>query len=188
MRPERVYVLFDKVEGIEVRGCFEALEDVDRDILSGADWTNARFRDVWFEWAGQGVALKLTLCGGEEKPILGLVRPGNALAVHGRNSALRDSLLETAPAHRYGAREQRYQGIGRVLVARLIDESRAQGAEGRVLVRPVRDSTPFYRKLGFRDTPMPPYLRLETPEAEAVLQACTPSSIGQGGTERDDEY
>ena len=177
MRPDSVYFLFDAVAGKDVCVRFEPLTESDRATLNEAKWREARFRDVWLEWARHGVALKLTRCDGEEQPILGLIRPGMAPSINGRAGALRDSLLETSPAYRHGTAERRYRGIGRVLGARLVAESNAQGAEGRVLVRPVRDSIPFYRNLGFRDTPILAYLKIETREAETLLQACTPSSI-----------
>ena len=62
---------------------------------------------------------------------------------NGKSDALRDSLLEAASAYRYKREKRKYRGIGRVLVAKLVVESKNLGAEGRLLVRSVQGSTGF---------------------------------------------
>ena len=171
----RVYYVYDSIVGRDVQVRFEPLTDADRGHLNGPEWLGARFGDVWLESAGRGVALKLTLRDGSAKPVLGVVRLGIAPSTNGHKGALRSSVLETAPAHRFGAVARRYRGVGRVLVARLIVESKAQCANGRILLRPARGSVTFYRSIGFLDSPMRPYLRLEPEDADALLTACTSS-------------
>ena len=62
---------------------------------------------------------------------------------NGKSDALRDSLLEAASAYRYKREKRKYRGIRRVLVAKLVVESKNLGAEGRLLVRSVQGSTGF---------------------------------------------
>ncbi len=140
--------------------------------MDGEDWRGGRFLEVWKEALGQNTALKLTLCEGEEKPLLGIVRLGTAPRLNGTVGALRGSLLEAAPIHRHGKAGQRYRGIGEVLVARLVIESKIQGAEGPVRVRPIRGSEAFYKKLGFITAPNSVYAILEVEKAEALLKLC----------------
>lgn len=167
------YLLFDIVAHKDVRVCFEPLIEADRAELRSVRWQNARFRDVWDEWVGLGLVLKLTLCDGLERPLLGMVRTGTVQRFNGIGGALRDSLLEAAPEHQYGVQGRRYRGIGRVLVAHLVRESRQQGAKGRLFVRPVRSSIPFYRKLGFKPIQDGPYYVLQEQEASEILRTYT---------------
>ena len=177
MTVKTIYTITDTRQNVKVNACFEPLTASDNEALKGEDWQAARFGDVWKELAQREVAQKLTLCDGDERPVLGLVQIGTVQRTNGGEKMLRDSLLEAALVHRHGTAQRRYSGIGRVLIARLIVESKAQGAEGRLLVRPVPSSVPFYRKLGFQEARIPLYFRLAVREAEALLQACTlPSS------------
>ena len=157
--------------------CFEPLTAEDSYALNGDDWKGARFSDVWKEWATHNLLLKLVLCDGNDDTILGIVRLGSARRISGGATILRDSLLETAPALQFRAGGRQYRGIGRVLVARLVVESKAQGAEGRVLVVPVHGSSAFYHTLGFRESRVKGEFRLQVQEAEALLKMCTIVSL-----------
>ena len=137
-----VYFVTDAA-GQQVEVCFDMLTADDSNALNGDDWQGARFGDVWREWAAHEVALKLVLCDGSDESILGIVKIGIIRRISGGSRSLRDSLLETAPIHRHDAEQRYYRGIGRVLVARLAAESKAQGVEGRVLVVPVQGSAAF---------------------------------------------
>ena len=167
-----VYYITDTRRNVKVSVCFAPLTADDRTLLVGEDWQGARFQDVWIESAEHGVGLKLTLCAEKDGPILGLVRLGTAPQLNGDKGPLRSSLLEAAPVHQYGTTQRAYKGIGRVLVERLVEESKAQGADGSVLVRPSQDSIPFYRGLGFQDSRIKYHMLLKTMEAEALLKAC----------------
>lgn len=173
MNSQTIYTIMDMRSNVKVNVCFETLTASDKEILRGEDWQAARFSAVWKELAEREVALKLTLCDGDEKPVLGLVQIGTVQRINLGEIMLRDSLLETAPVHRHGTAQRHYKGVGRVLIARLVVESKVQGAEGRLLVRPVPSSIPFYPKLGFQEARIPSYFRLAVREAEALLQACT---------------
>lgn len=158
--------------GQKIEVCFETLAEDDVPTLNESDWRGARFWEVWKTLAEHKTALKLTLCD-EKTQILGLVQIGQVLPAAGEAKALHHSLLEAAPVFRFGATERKYRGIGRVLVARLVAESKAQGAEGRLLIQPVPTSLPFYRTLGFVAARNPRWLRLSKWEAEQLLAACT---------------
>ena len=175
MNPKPTYTITDTRRNVKVDVCFEPLVVSDTEILRGEDWQGARFRDVWLALAEREAAQKLTLCDGAEKPILGLVQMGTLRRMNDGATVLRDNLLEAAPVHRHGTAQRGYKGIGRVLVTRLVEESKAQGAEGQLLVRPVTSSIPFYQALGFRQAPIPFYFRLAGREAEALLQTYTPT-------------
>lgn len=176
-QPENnIYFVTDAAEQ-QVKVCFETLTANDSATLEGDDWQGARFGDVWKEWAEHEVALKLTLCSGEVKPILGVLKPGTAAEIYGGAIILRDSWLETAPVYRHDTEGRRYRGIGRILVARLIVESKKQGAGGHVLVSPTKDSIPFYRRLGFEESRIKYHLRLNVQEAELLLKTCMSPSL-----------
>lgn len=127
---EEVYFVTDSA-GQQVNVCFEPLTGNDSSALEGDDWQGAQFGEVWKAWAEHEVALKLVRCDGSDKSILGVVKIGTVRRANNRGGYLRDSLLETAPVYRHDMKARRYRGIGRVLVARLVAESKAQGAEGR---------------------------------------------------------
>ncbi len=173
---KQVYFLRDLLAGKDVAVCFEPLTADDTNALNGPDWQRARFGAVWKVWAEHELALKLTLCEGEGELVLGLVKLGTVQRINGAGS-LCDSLLEAAPIHRSGAIGRRYRGIGSVLVARLVVESKAQGAEGRLRVRPAQGSIPFYERLGFLSVSGTPYYVLEAKQAEELLTACMPSPM-----------
>lgn len=166
------YFLFDTVVGEEIAVCFEPLTEADHPALESEDWRGARFLDVWKESIGHDIALKLTLCEGEDKSLFGILRLGNTLRTSGHAGALKGSLLETAPVYRHSMTGRRYHGIGRVLVARLVMESKAQGAAGRLRIRAARDSEAFYEKLGFIRTRETAIFVLEANKAEELLRLC----------------
>ena len=88
---------------------------------------------------------------GQDDFIFGLLRMGVSLSartVHGKLNT--GSVLETAPHLRYHIRERRYQGVGKVLVARLIAESILRGYGGALIVSPRPQAIPFYLHLGFQ--------------------------------------
>jgi len=152
----------------------------DISALNGDDWKGARFGEVWKQWAEHELALKLVRCDGGDKSVLGLVKIGVTRQIVGGAISLRDNLLETVPIYRYDKQHRQYRGIGRVLIARLVAASRAQGAGGRLFISPVPTSLPFYRALGFVPTRNPRYWRLKTLEAEQLLIECT-SPFEQSG-------
>lgn len=104
------------------------------------------------------------------------MRLGTLPQSDGETRALSGSLLEANPVYRYGSVQRRYRGIGRVLVARLVVESQLQGAQGRLFIRPVEESRPFYTRLGFLTVPRQPYMRLRVQEAEILLRHCRSAS------------
>lgn len=171
-----VYTIKSTRNNSAINVYFESLTTEDTPILKGEDWQGARFGETWKALAEHDVAQKLTLQEGEEKPLLGMVYIGTVRKYNGHNSVLRDNLLEVAPVYRYGEEGRSYRGIGRVLVARLIAASMELGAEGRLLVRPVPSSIPFYRKLGFQEARIPHYFQLGIQEARDLLKSCTPLS------------
>ena len=166
--------------------CFEPLTADDTHALNGDDWRGARFGAVWKEWAAHNLALKLVRCDSSDPSLFGIVKLGTAAQITVGATILRDSLIETAPAHQFGTAGRRYRGIGRILIARLVMESKAQGANGRVLVLPVEGSTPFYLALGFQVSRIKYRLRLEEREAETLLKTCLSASLlqRQNGEER----
>ncbi len=170
-----IYFVTDAT-GQQVKVCFEPLTSKDSNALNGDDWQGARFGAVWKVWAEHDIALKLTLCNDDGKPVLGIVRLGTVQRIDGAAGSLCDSLLEASPVYRFGAAVRRYCGIGRVLVARLVVESKAQGAEGRLRIRPAEGSIPFYQRLGFISASGTPFYVLKTQKAEELLAACTPAS------------
>lgn len=149
---------------------FERLAAEDEAELNGAEWAEARFVDVWREFIGEGRTLKLVCVEEQDRRIQGLVRIGEVTRADG---SLKRSLLETAPFNRQEAGEQRaYRGVGRVLVARLVVESYQQGGRGKVTVRAARGTAPFYRAIGFKDSPRwLDHLLLDEAEAAELLQA-----------------
>lgn len=157
---------------VKVNVCFEPLTTDDVKTIRGEDWRTALFYEVWIETAEHETGWKLTLCEGEDKPILGLIRLGTAPQLNGDKGALSGSLLESVPVHQYGTAQRGYKGIGRVLIARLVEESKAQGADGSVRVRPAQGTVPFYERLGFYPSRIAPYYRLDAQAAEILLRAC----------------
>lgn len=168
-----IYTITDMRQNERVEVCFEPLTANDLVEFERDDWQGARFSDVWRELAQYEIAEKLTLCAGTDKPLLGIVQVGTVRMGEGRVTPLRDSLLEVAPVHQFITGRRSYKGIGRVLVARLIEASREKGAEGRLLVRPVPSSVPFYRKLGFQDARIPHYMQVGVQGANAIFAQAT---------------
>ena len=157
--------------GQRVKVCFAPLTADDSDALNEDEWQGARFGEVWKAWAEHEIALKLTLRDSSDTSILGIVKVGGAQRENGKPDVLRNSLLEAAPAHRFQAEGRRYRGIGRVLVAQLVIESKTQGAGGRLLIRPVSDSTGFYEQIGFRPLSDNNYI-LEAQKPDELLKTC----------------
>ena len=94
--------------------------------------------------------MKLVCREGQDTTIQGIVHIGKIVFFGG---PLRKSLLEAAPCNRKETESQRYRGVGRILVARLVVESFQQGGQGRVIVVPRKEIIPFYSKLRFTFSP-----------------------------------
>lgn len=132
---------------------FRGTAEPDAAELNGPDWSESVFREAWLELIKEARALKLVCADNADASVQGLVSVGRVLPGGG---ALRKSLLEAAPPNRHGAHPQRFCGVGRVLVARLVAESYRRGARGAVTVRARVGSEGFYRALGFRGSPYRP--------------------------------
>ena len=163
------YFITDAVTGGLVLVRFASLTTSDTAELRGEHWSEAVFRDVWPSYANDGQTLKMVCINETNAGIQGLVRLGQ-IAVAG--NFLRKSLLEAAPFNRRDAETPHYQGVGRILVARLVVESYHQGAQGRVLVETRREAEGFYRRLGFSGLPYgTKQLKMYQAEARQLLQS-----------------
>ena len=123
----------------------------DQSIVAGSAWNGSAFQSSWVGLAGAPRILKLVDPTALSSAIMGLLTLGD---VTPGSTAIRNNMLETAPAYQYSNRTQSgvvtgIKGIGRVLVARLVAESYNQGGDGSVLVRPRPASVRFYVKIGF---------------------------------------
>jgi GNAT superfamily N-acetyltransferase len=144
-----------------IRVHFELLVDSDREALLSEPWRSAVFAEVWQEFLDYPQALKL-ICGQE---IVGLLRLGEKPT--GINF-LRENLLESRP-------ESKLQGIGRVLVARLVAESYNKGAMGQVRVQSHKNAVGFYQHLGFKPNRTPFGYDLLRERAQALFESVTQS-------------
>lgn len=144
---------------------FAPLAPEDADELTSELWRQAVFSDVWPQFIGDETTRKLVCTQNEDLRIQGLVRFGSVTRSGG---LLKHNLLEAAPFNQHNTSVQQYRGVGRVLVARLVAESVAQGGEGRVAVSPRRGTEPFYLAIGFK---MKNIMRLDSAAAETLLEA-----------------
>lgn len=126
---------------------FVPLTSTDAAELSGFDWLGSVFQPTWIHLCGAPVVYKLVEPG-TASPIIGLIHIGKVAAGFG---ALKGSLLETAPVHRFRPNNPLFgfRGVGRVLVARLIVESYNTGGSGAVRVDARSGAVNFYRRIGF---------------------------------------
>ena len=151
------YFVVEARTGKRVAVQFASVTVADEAELRGEDWSQAVFRDVWPALVRDLNTFKLMRVG-EDSRIQGMVRVGDF--VH-RFRLLKKSLLEAAPFNRHGQGPRQYQGVGRVLVARLVAESLAQGGRGRVLVSARPGTQAFYASLGFENPPNPPKMAID---------------------------
>jgi predicted N-acetyltransferase YhbS len=166
------YVISEVGTDRPVSAYFSALTTADAAELQSAEWLRGRFRDVWLAWLNEEHTWKLVVHTDAEEKIQGIVRIGAIRHTEFVGNALRDSLLEVAPVNRQGAEPRKYRGVGRALIARLIVESYRQGGTGNLLVRPVADSLPFYRTLGFQNVRHTRFYTLGEIEAKTLLASC----------------
>lgn len=139
-------------DGAKIPVAFAPLTRADKSELSGEDWAGALFLDVWRHHAEseEGRSVKLVRTG-DPSPIIGLMQLGRVL---GSESYLRKSLLETCPVFRYGLQTpSSLNGVGKVLVARLVLESYNQGASGAIFVLSHKNARRFYERIGFIRAP-----------------------------------
>ena len=103
-----------------------AINDVWRNSIYFAVWQQITQHEV-----GQRTSLKLVVAENQDKQILGLLRMGDNIAIRALSGKLNtQSVLETARCLRHLSKAREYQGIGKVLVPRLIAESIWQGQGG----------------------------------------------------------
>ena len=149
---ELPYYVLEGERPVQVR--FTPLESGDETYIN--DWgPTSVFFAMWQQAAQYDIArrttLKLVAVEEQDNRILGLLRMGDDIqvrAIYGKLNT--QSILETAPRLRYRVQEREYQGIGKVLVARLIAESVYKGHSGALIITPRPHVVGFYRHLGFR--------------------------------------
>lgn len=163
------YQITEAAQETKILASFEHLTEQDALEIQSVLWVGARFRDVWLAWLDEEHTFKLVIDSDVKKRIQGIVRLGEVNRAEFVGLSLRGSLLETAPINRQQSLERMYSGIGNALIARMIVESLRQGAKGQLLVRPVDDSLPFYRHLGFHQVRYTPYYVLSAANAQAWL-------------------
>ena len=148
---------------------FEPLTSGDAVELNNEDWTQATFAPTWLQFVHKEDVYKLVRVDEQDRRIQGLIHVG---VVPPGRTYLAKNLLEAAPFNQRHKNMREYQGIGRVLVARLVAESVIQGWQGRVRVRPRSGTVEFYTSLGFY--PLEPLKRdyvLDEEPAEVLLRS-----------------
>ncbi len=141
------YFVINALTGERQRVYFAPLLPEDEAELRGPDWSRAVYRDVWIAFADDGQTFKLLCIEGSPGEILGLARIG---IMKKSDKFLRKSLVESAPSNRTGAGLQKFAGVGRALVARIVAESFRIGGQGRIIVEPRPGSEFFHTRLGFQ--------------------------------------
>ena len=161
--------------GERVSTSFAPLEAADATEIGGVDWQGV-YAAVWQrileEESLRRCTLKLVCDGEEDRRIQGLLYLGE------RGSPLwsLECLLEAAPWNRYGLPSERrqYQGVGKVLVARVVAEHLALGYRDPLLIDVAPRAVRFYERLGWvqpRQSARPNRYMLEIAKAEALLQS-----------------
>jgi hypothetical protein len=147
---------------------FEALTAEDVPELTNEDWVQAVFAAAWRQYVYGERVLKLVCVAAEDQRIQGLLHLGS---LDTSRVFLIESLLETAPFNRSNTSQQNYNGVGRVLVARLVVESVQIGGHGRVVVQPRSGTASFYETIGFKALPAKRRYILDTAQAKLLLES-----------------
>jgi hypothetical protein len=129
--------------------CFRPFGVEDIPKLTGPKWTPSVFGDWWMDTATNDLRrqhlLKLVRSGSPPSEVI-----EGLLYMEDGPEWPKNSILEAANSHRFGAIDRELIGVGRVLIARIVAESVGRGLQGGFFVEIASDATAFYETIGAR--------------------------------------